>query len=357
MEKKQNKKILVIKAAVSAAFFFILLSFVRSNELVAVFGGVNWTYFALSLVLSIAMLCVSCLKWMVLLRAAGHGPGFMTLLRFYLVGYFFSNLLPSTIGGDVARSYYTGRLIRNQAASAAAIFMERFTGMLLLLLLVVAAPLAQPALYRKPMIYLPAAGAAAILLLLLWVWLAREPFAPGKRVAGRFLDTLQQLADASESGYFRAFAASFEKFIARTLGRLRRFREELRASLGQLRSDKRLFFFIVIITVLFYLLTWVNVYAAFLAFNVRPGFTSICALVPAIMFVGQIPLTLLGNLGFVESVFVVYFFLIDVPAAESLAMGLLLRLKILWLGGMGYLCYLSLPRDKGPVFDPPGLAE
>lgn len=52
-------------------------------------------------------------------------------------------------------------------------------------------------------------------------------------------------------------------------------------------------------------------------------------------------MTLLGNLGFFESVFVVYFLLIGVSGAETLAMGLLLRMKLLIIGGIGYLVYLS----------------
>ena len=85
---------------------------------------------------------------------------------------------------------------------------------------------------------------------------------------------------------------------------------------------------------------WINVYVSFLAFGVHPDFFGVCALVPVIMFVGQLPVTLLGNLGYFESVFVFYFLLITVTPAESLAMGLLLRLKMMSLGVVGYLVYL-----------------
>lgn len=95
------------------------------------------------------------------------------------------------------------------------------------------------------------------------------------------------------------------------------------------------------VTILFYLLTWVNVYIAFRAFGVMPDFLGVCALVPTVLFVAQIPVTLLGNLGFFESIFVVYFLFLGIPGAETLAMGLLLRLKMLTIGGIGYLVYLS----------------
>jgi uncharacterized membrane protein YbhN (UPF0104 family) len=46
-------------------------------------------------------------------------------------------------------------------------------------------------------------------------------------------------------------------------------------------------------------------------------------------------------MGFFESVFVFYFLRIGIPGAETLAMGLLLRLKMLTIGVVGYFVYLS----------------
>jgi len=62
--------------------------------------------------------------------------------------------------------------------------------------------------------------------------------------------------------------------------------------------------------------------------------------VPTIMFTAHLPVGLLGNLGFFESVFVFYFLLIGVNGAQTLAMGLLLRLKMLTIGAIGFVVYL-----------------
>ena len=70
------------------------------------------------------------------------------------------------------------------------------------------------------------------------------------------------------------------------------------------------------------------------------SFVSVCAIVPAVMLVAHVPVTLLGNLGYFESVFVFYFLLVGVDGAESLAMGLMLRLKMLTMGVVGYIAYL-----------------
>ena len=346
MKKTCRKKLVIIKAAVSAAFFFILFSFVQHNELAAVFRGVNWLFFFLSFVLAIVMLMVSCLKWKLLLDASGQRLNYLVLLRIYLTGYFFSNLLPSTVGGDLMRSYYAGRLYNNQASAAASVFLERFTGMLFLLILVILAPLMLPGLYKNPFIYIPATGAVCLLLLILWLWKVKEPLAFPDIIIKRFLAKLHQFAFRTNLTYFKQSVTWIENSYIQVLKRLHSFKNELQISLTTIRSNNRLFFLLFILTASFYLLTWLNVYTSFLAFGVHPGFFAISALVPTIMFVGQLPVTLLGNLGFIESVFVFYFLQLQIPAAESLAMGLLLRIKMLSLGIIGYFFYLSIAHKE-----------
>ncbi|MDH3327691.1 MAG: flippase-like domain-containing protein [Desulfobulbaceae bacterium] len=352
MKEKYRGKILFVKAAVSAAFFFLLLSFVQHNALISVFTDVNWTFFTLSFVLAFVMLMVSCMKWKVLLDASGRRINYFLLLRIYFIGYFFSNLLPSTFGGDVVRSYYVGRMIENQASAAASIFLERFTGILCLLLLVVIAPLLHPELYRNPFIYIPSAGAAFLLFLVFCIWKMKEPFSLPDKAMKHIFTTLNRWTLRMDMRRMQRLVAGVENVYVEFLKRLRRFKIELQTSLAALRSNRRNPALVLMLTAAFYFLTWVNVHVSFLAFGVQPGFAAICALVPTIMFVGQIPLTILGNLGFIESIFVIYFLQMQIPAAESLAMVLLLRIKILSLGTIGYFVYLSLTRGDNKTFRP-----
>ena len=351
MKGKSRGKIIAVKAAISVAFFFLLFSFVQSNELVSVFAGINWFYFTLSFVLAFVMLLVSCMKWKVLLDASGRKIRFLILLRTYLIGYFFSNLLPSTVGGDVIRSYYAGELIGNQAYAAVSVFLERFTGMLFLLVFVIVAPLMQPALYRSPFIFVPAMAAAFLLILIFGIWKLKEPLAVPDRVLRRLFALLTRWAARTKIKWLENLIGGLENLYHAILLRLQKFKSELKTALAAIRRDKRIFIFILVLTITFYFLTWLNVYVSFLAFGVHPDFVAISALVPTIMFVAQVPLTLLGNLGFVESVFVFYFLQLQIPAAESLAMGLLLRVKMLTMGVIGLFVYLSLTRGKNRSFE------
>ncbi len=346
MKNKFRNKAIVIKASISAGFFYILFSFTQRADLFTVFSRVDWLFFILSFLVAIIMLLVSCMKWKLLLAASGHHLHFFILLRTYLVGYFFSNILPSTVGGDLVRSYYIGKRINNQAASAAAIFLERFSGMLFLLLLVIIAPLMKWELYHNPFVYIPAIAASCFLLLLLWIWLAKEPFALPDKIITLLVKTIPQTPIVSNNSRVVKLCSWIQMFYTGLVKRLNTFKEELQTSLVTIKNDRLLFFQIFSLTGIFYLLTWVNVYVSFLAFGVETDFIAISALVPAIMLVSQVPMTLLGNLGFIESIFVIYFTQLNIPVAESLAMGLLLRIKLLSLGIIGFFIYIALSGNQ-----------
>jgi len=343
MKKKMSKRALVIKALISGAFFWVLISFVQTNQLVQIISRIDWLYFILSFALSPVMLVVSCFKWKMILDLHERKIPFFRLIKIYLIGYFFSNLLPSTVGGDVARSYYSGKIINNQSFSAIAIFIERFSGVIFLFFLVILSPLIKMDLYQSPYIYIPGIGSFFLLLVILWVWRVQKPL---ELVNSLIQWTFSFLSKLAFFPGLTSVVRILEKKYQAVHLRLEKLHVELGTAVATIREDRSLFIKIICITVLFYLLTWLNVYLAFMAFGVKPDFLGICALVATVLFVAQIPVTLLGNLGFFESVFVFYFMLIGIPGAETLAMGLLLRLKMLTIGGVGYLVYLSYSHAK-----------
>lgn len=346
MEKKISKRSLIIKVILSGCFFWILVSFVQTDQLVEVVSQINWLYFALCFFLTPVMLVVSCLKWKMVLDLHEEKIPFLRLIRIYLIGYFFSNLLPSTVGGDVARSYYSGKIIKNQSFSAIAIFIERFTGVFILLILVILSPLMKAGLYKSPYVYVPSIVSIALILIILLIWRIQQSFELLHRFAQVVVSFLHKSASVSGIKGFTSIIEVLEKIYQSIYSRLEKLRDEMKISVTTIRKDRSLFLKIFWITVLFYLLACLNVYVAFMAFGIRPEFFSTCALVPTALFVAQVPVTLLGNMGFFESVFVFYFLLIGIPGAETLAMGLLLRLKMLTIGVAGYLVYLSYSHTK-----------
>ena len=347
MPPKVSKKKLFLKAIISLAFFSILLSFVQGNELAQIFSQVDWFYFALSLALSPVMIVVSCLKWKMILDAGGSRIPFTTLFRIYLIGYFFSNMLPSTVGGDVVRSYYAGKLIQDQSYSAIAIFIERFSGIFFLFFLVILAPLLLPSLYQSPYVLVPIAGSSVLIAITLWVGRVKDPYILPNKIVVVLLTVFEKMLRIVGYSKTDTLLTKINTIYNTFMGRVEKLHDKLTLALAAIGKDKKLFLQLVLLTALFYFLTWVNVSLAFLAFGVEHHFYQICALVPTILFVAHFPVTLLGNLGFFESVFVFYMLLITIPATASLAMGLLLRMKMLLIGFVGFFVYMAYKQETG----------
>lgn len=68
---------------------------------------------------------VSAFKWGILLRAQNNRVGFGSLFRIYLIGLFFNNFLPSSIGGDGIRIVLAGKYCDRTASATASVVMER----------------------------------------------------------------------------------------------------------------------------------------------------------------------------------------------------------------------------------------
>ena len=344
---KVRKISLLVKGVVSLAFFSILISFVQTNQLIKLFADIDWFYLLLSFILSPVMIVVSCIKWKMILDAGGKSVPFMTLFRIYLIGYFFSNMLPSTVGGDVVRSYYSGKLIEDQSYSAIAIFLERFSGMFFLFFLVIVSPLFLPGLYASPYVSIPVAGAFLLICFTFWIARVQDPYILPNRCITfalvQFGNTLRWTGYKKSDILLKKITAHYNAIMKRVVA----LHEKLGLVLSTILHDKKLFCKLLLITALFYLLVLVNVSFAFLAFGIDHPFLQLCALVPTITFVSQFPVTLLGNLGFMESVFVFYFLIINISGSASLAMGLLLRVKMLCMGVVGFLVYLVYKQQTG----------
>ncbi|HBG18488.1 MAG TPA: hypothetical protein DDY32_04230 [Desulfobulbaceae bacterium] len=357
MKKIPKALQLIIKLVISCAFFSVLLSFVRGNELAAVFAHINWPFFGISFAVTLFMFTVSCTKWKIILDLKTTQLNYWEIFKIYLIGSFFSNLLPSTVGGDVVRSYYAGRLIDNQSYSAVSVFVERFSGIVFLFILVFLAPLFRVELYANPYLFVPAGAGLFCAAITLWLWKAQNPFKFPNRLAEGIFAGLHRISRKSFFIWLAKPTVSLENLYRSVILRLKKLKEELQIAVDAVKQDSRFLSRLIGLTVLFYILTWVNVYTTFRAFDVEVNFWAICAVVPAILFVAHVPVTLLGNLGYFESVFVFYFLMVGVGGAESLAMGLLLRLKMLCLGGLGFISYviyrqkhrLTLEKDEFPV--------
>lgn len=93
------------------------------------------SWWVIAIVLAIWTGCVlgSAMKWQQLLAVHGAHYRLWTLSRWYFIGFFLSQFLPSMIGGDAYRVYKTLDNPAGKTPAVLAIFVERATGLSALL--------------------------------------------------------------------------------------------------------------------------------------------------------------------------------------------------------------------------------
>lgn len=294
------------------------------------FSRIQIPWLLASIALSVTMVGASCFKWRILLCLQKQELPFFTMLRIYFIGYLFSNLPTSNLGGDMVRSYYAGERIQNHGDAAVSVFLERFTGLLLLLLLAMLGPLVQPELYRHPAIIIPVCIATLLLVVIVVLIFTDKPLNWGEAIG------------QATAGRLPVIGPLFTKIM----GKVRGFHGKLRLATTALLRQPVFLLPVIGLTVLFYAATWLNIYISFKAFDVDPSWIGILAVTAVSMLAGILPL---GGFGLIEFSMIYYFSLAGFATDDSFAMSFLLRLKVILLGTVGLFFYLTGTERKQEV--------
>lgn len=82
-------------------------------------------YWILALILTVLAVVISAYKWQLILLSQGFFVPILHLTSFYLVGLFFNNFLPTSIGGDAVRAYDVSKFTRRTPEAIASVVAER----------------------------------------------------------------------------------------------------------------------------------------------------------------------------------------------------------------------------------------
>jgi uncharacterized protein (TIRG00374 family) len=132
-QKLKNILFTVLRIVISAGILVFLFKtqFRNFSEIANFFrtSQVNILFVVISLIMYWIGIALLVLRWQVMLKTQKIHATFGFLFGSYLVGYFFNNFLPTSIGGDVYRIYDTSKLKNSSGMKAASIvLMERTTG-------------------------------------------------------------------------------------------------------------------------------------------------------------------------------------------------------------------------------------
>ncbi|MDP1819263.1 MAG: lysylphosphatidylglycerol synthase transmembrane domain-containing protein [Acidimicrobiales bacterium] len=323
MTKKQ-KISLLLRITVSIGMLAVLIWRVPSFDASQVIPELtlrNALWLAVSAALTLLALVLSALRWQKVLDALGLHAGLRRLLSHYLAGQFVSNVLPTTIGGDVLRVSRLSRETGESPSSFASVVLERLTGWLVLPIISVAGFLVNPPLQHLGTATRVARGLALATLTGLVVVLAAVA---DQRIGGRF---------AARDGW-RRFAGAVH------LG-LDRLRQRPGAAVSLLLVGFAYQFVLVLAAV---------AAAQALGLGEDAGLTALLAFFPAVAIAQVLPIGISG-LGVREGAFVLFLTPLGVETEEAIALGLLLYLLNLGVSLLGAPAF-AVGGRTAPMADP-----
>lgn len=130
--RKGSRLSSVLRIVVSVGLIAFVLSGAELEAVIATMAEANPGLIAVAFLSYFLGYVLSVARWSLLLRAHGAQPRFGYLYLSFMIGMFFNQLLPSTVGGDVARYHYTSSLGRGAAFSS--VLMDRAFGLVSLML-------------------------------------------------------------------------------------------------------------------------------------------------------------------------------------------------------------------------------
>jgi glycosyltransferase 2 family protein len=301
---------LLLRLGVSAGLIAWILAKTPFGEVAAAFRSADPRFILLAVLLNPLGYLASVSRWRLLIRAQGGDASRSFLTRSFLVGVFFNNLLPSTIGGDAVRVVDTARSGVGRARALAIVFVDRFVGLLALMLFAMVGLLLSgrltdrvPALYAWVLGGALAMAAAAGLL-----------FLPSRRAAD---------------------------FLARG-GLLGKAAGALRAFQGQGRVLAGAFAWSLLLQTLVVL----NGYLLARALRVPIALPYFFLIVPLALFVMMLPVSI-NAIGVRESVWAFFFTAFGVAAAKGVAVAWLDYGLVLVQALIGGIVYAMGRRERG----------
>ncbi|HVD90713.1 MAG TPA: lysylphosphatidylglycerol synthase transmembrane domain-containing protein [Vicinamibacterales bacterium] len=119
-----------MKIAVSLGLLTLLFSRVDVSRLWGVARQASPVWLVAALLMYLAMVLASAVRWGVLLRAQHVQLPFSFLTQSFLVATFFNNFLPSNIGGDVVRITDTAKAAGSKTLATTVVLIDRGLGLL-----------------------------------------------------------------------------------------------------------------------------------------------------------------------------------------------------------------------------------
>ena len=127
-----------IKILVSAALLYLALRKANFSDLASRIDVASLGWLGLAIAATFLQIFVGVLRWCAISAECGAPLTTRTAMRYNLIGTFFNQTLPSSIGGDAVRLWLVARGGAGWRAATYSIFVDRAIGLIALAVVIVA---------------------------------------------------------------------------------------------------------------------------------------------------------------------------------------------------------------------------
>lgn len=298
-----------LKLIVGLSMIFFIFSRIEWNEFINTIKRINPVFiYVLIILFFFPGVCLSVLKWKKLLLIHNINLPFKQLYLYYLIGTFFNNFLPSTIGGDVSRVLYLKRATNKTSEITASIVMERLTGILALIFL----------------------GALSVLVNLSFV--IRHPLL--LYVVSLFFSVViviyLLLGNYTLKRHFHNL-----KFLIPFWGKV----AELFEALYNYRNHKKVLLSALIISIVFVLFGVLATYLYFLSIAIEVPIRELILIYTLVQLIGILPISI-NSIGLTEGSYIILFGLIGISSVDALTVALLGRVLLMLVSLSGGVVFI-----------------
>ncbi|PID56166.1 hypothetical protein CSB45_12355 [candidate division KSB3 bacterium] len=128
-QRSSKRKKVFVRCVISLLLLGYLLSRVDLPAIRDALARANPFWLLFSFLLHIIGFLLTAYRWQLLLAARDAHFSILTLIQSYIIGVFFNNFLPSTVGGDLFRAYDTAAGVGSKTEAMTVVVVERLTGM------------------------------------------------------------------------------------------------------------------------------------------------------------------------------------------------------------------------------------
>ena len=299
---------LLLKATVSGLLLYFALRLVNLDTIAQRLREVRVGWLALSVVMLVGQTTLLALRWQQIVRQCGASMPFMRLFRFTMIGTFFNQTLPSSVGGDAMRIWLLGKQHDWRVASYS-VLLDRMIGLVVL--------------------------ACVVVICLPWTFaLVQDP-------VGRI--ALLVIGLGSLAGWLVFLVLGWERWrFLQRWSLTRHVAATATVAIGILRTPRTLGL-VALISVMSHMLTALCAWCVAHAVNADLSFANAVFLVLPVALIAVVPISIAGW-GVREGAMVAAFAYAGLPQSDGLLVSILFGFSYLMLGVLGGLVWVLGPQ-------------